>query len=129
MATLYIEPTDKTPKIVLDPEKGEYLFTGRSIPEDSMDFYQKIYDWMDTEGVRLTGSARFVFMLEYFNTSSSKCILEVFRRIQDIHQKNDGVSILWLCEEADEDMIDTGHDYQAILQVPFEIQVQEVLFD
>lgn len=128
MQKLLIEPTDKTPKIVLDPEEGEFLFAGRSIPEDSVDFYQRIYDWLDGNGTQLQGPLQFVFMLEYFNTSSSKCILEVFRRIQTIHEHNSNTSILWMCEEDDEDMIDTGHDYQAILEVPFEIKVEEMLF-
>jgi hypothetical protein len=125
---LHIESTDKTPKIVFDPEGNEFIISGRSIPEDSVDFYERIYKWLDGEGMDLTGPRKFIFMLEYFNTSSSKCILEVFRRIQELYYKNNEVSIVWMCEEDDEDMIDTGHDYQAILEVPFDIQVEEILF-
>ncbi|MBX3101310.1 MAG: DUF1987 domain-containing protein [Bacteroidetes bacterium] len=128
MSKLNIESTDKTPKIVFDPEGNEFIISGRSIPEDSVDFYERVYQWLDAEGVSLAGPRKFVFMLEYFNTSSSKCILEVFRRIQEIYYKNNEVSIVWMCEEEDEDMIDTGHDYQAILEVPFDIQVEEILF-
>ena len=64
--------------------------------------------------------------LEYFNTSSSKCILDVFKKLEAINAGSSEVTINWYYEEDDEDMLEAGEDYQAIISVPFKmIEVEE----
>ena len=65
-------------------------------------------------------------VLEYFNTSSSKCILDVFKKLEKINSSNNGVIINWHYEEDDEDMLEAGEDYQAIINIPFKmVQIEE----
>ena len=45
--TLKIDGTPKTPEVVLDPAAGKILLKGRSIPENSIEFYKPIIDWID----------------------------------------------------------------------------------
>jgi len=59
--------------------------------------------------------------LEYFNTSSSKCILDVFKKLEIIHKARNDVEIKWYYEEDDEDMLEAGEDYESIIRVPFEM--------
>ena len=60
--------------------------------------------------------------LEYFNTSSSKCILDVFKKLENLHNKSVAeVVINWYYEEDDEDMLEAGEDYQSILKLPFKM--------
>ena len=59
--------------------------------------------------------------LEYFNTSSSKCILDVFKRLESIHRAKHDVEINWFYEEDDEDMLEAGEDYDSIIKVPFKM--------
>jgi len=59
--------------------------------------------------------------LEYFNTSSSKCILDVFKKLEMIHKAKNDVEIKWYYEEDDEDMLEAGEDYESIIRVPFEM--------
>jgi hypothetical protein len=60
--------------------------------------------------------------LEYFNTSSSKCILDVFKKLESIHKSGDKeVIINWYYEEDDEDMLEAGEDYESIIRVPFKM--------
>ncbi len=59
--------------------------------------------------------------LEYFNTSSSKCILDVFKRLESIVNNGHDVIINWHYEEDDEDMLEAGEDYQSIIKVPFKM--------
>ena len=60
--------------------------------------------------------------LEYFNTSSSKCILDVFKKLENLHNKSVAeVIINWYYEEDDEDMLEAGEDYQSILKLPFKM--------
>ena len=65
--------------------------------------------------------------MEYFNTSSSKCILDVFKKLESINKGGQSqVVINWHYEEDDEDMLEAGEDYQAIINVPFKmVQVSE----
>jgi hypothetical protein len=63
--------------------------------------------------------------LEYFNTSSSKCILDLFKKLERLDGTE--VSINWYFEEDDEDMEEAGEDYQAIINLPFKmIEVEEI---
>ena len=59
--------------------------------------------------------------LEYFNTSSSKCILDIFKKLESIKNAGNEVNINWYYEEDDEDMLEAGEDYQAIINVPFKM--------
>ncbi|MGP1362589.1 MAG: SiaC family regulatory phosphoprotein, partial [Bacteroides sp.] len=60
--------------------------------------------------------------LEYFNTSSSKCILDIFKRLGLIHElPGKKVEIKWYYYADDEDMYESGNDYSSIVKVPFEL--------
>ncbi len=58
--------------------------------------------------------------LEYFNTSSSKCLLDVFRKLEMLNSSGN-VAIRWYYDEEDEDMKEVGEDYQALLKVPISL--------
>jgi len=123
---LKIEPTHKTPKVFFDPEQNKFELSGRSIPEDSVGFYKKILDWIDEYGKQANAKTEFKFELEYFNTSSSKNILELLKKLEKIHQDGNEVRISWYYDEDDEDMEETGEDYQALLSVPLDLIMKVV---
>jgi hypothetical protein len=124
MRKLIIEPTPKTPKVIYNPESYDFLIEGRSIPEDSVGFYKRLYAWVDEVGPHLTGSVDFVFKLEYFNTSTSKCLLDLFKMLQSLWENNPEVRVKWYASEDDPDMEETGNDYKDILDLPFEVIVE-----
>ena len=65
--------------------------------------------------------------LEYFNTSSSKCILDVFKKLEKLKNTGADVHVNWYFETDDEDMEEAGEDYQAIVDLPFSIiEVAEI---
>jgi len=78
MRSLIIEPTNKTPKVILNADINVFEISGRSIPEDSVGFYRKIIDWVDEYSQNPNTRTNFKFQLEYFNTSTSKCLLDLF---------------------------------------------------
>ena len=53
--------------------------------------------------------------LEYFNTSSSKCLMDMLKRVEA--SKCDA-EVYWYYEEEDEDMEEAGEDYAAIISCP-----------
>ena len=121
LTNLYIEPTTKTPQIDLNQFTGELIFSGRSIPENSVEFYKPLVDWLETYKDSPLQQTVVEVKLEYFNTSSSKCILDVFKKLEVIHKAKNEVQIKWFYEEDDEDMLEAGEDYESIIRVPFEM--------
>jgi hypothetical protein len=122
METLKIEGSPKTPTIEFDFEKGFLEIKGRSIPENSIEFYKPLVDSLDAYSTSSKPNTNVNIQLEYFNTSSSKCILDVFKKLENIHKGgNSQVVINWHYEEDDEDMLEAGEDYQAIINVPFKM--------
>ncbi len=122
MENLTIDGTPKTPTIKFDQSEGKLLIQGRSIPENSIEFYKPLVDALDA----YSGEAKVDIVLEYFNTSSSKCILDVFKKLEKIKSDGNEVEIRWHYEEDDEDMLEAGEDYQAIINIPFKmIEIEE----
>ena len=125
MERIEIEGTAKTPTVVLDPS-GVVELKGRSIPENSIEFYKPLMDWLEEYEKNPQPKTIVHVQLEYFNTSSSKCILDLFKKLESIKQNGNDVVIKWYYEEDDEDMLEAGEDYQSIIDVPFEMIEIEV---
>ncbi len=121
MESLSIEGTAKTPTIKFDAELGLIEIKGRSIPENSIEFYKPLVDWLEKYSKVAKPLTKVNVQLEYFNTSSSKCILDVFKKLEGIHKSNNEVIINWYYEEDDEDMLEAGEDYESIIRVPFKM--------
>ncbi len=121
MESLFIEGTSKTPNVKFDANDGLMEIKGRSIPENSIEFYKPMVDWLDKYAKTPKSLTKVNIQLEYFNTSSSKCILDVFKKLEAIHKANNQVQINWYYEEDDEDMLEAGEDYESIIRVPFKM--------
>jgi len=126
MDPIKIEGTPKTPTVDFDSITGKIEIKGRSIPENSIEFYKPLVDWLDKYAGTPKDKTEVCIQLEYFNTSSSKCILDVFKKLENIHKSGKEVVINWYYEEDDEDMLEAGEDYQSILKIPFKmIEIEE----
>ncbi len=83
-------------------------------------------EWLDKFGEsQPTGKTQLEIRLEYFNTSSSKCILDIFKKVNSLYKNGIDVVINWYYEEEDEDMQEAGEDYSDLLDVPFDIIMLE----
>lgn len=118
MEILNLEGTEDTPKIILDKKNGIFEISGRSLPEDSAEFYRPVLDWIKQYSADPNESTEFVFKLEYFNTASSKLILDVLSALEDIK----GMKILWYFHEDDEDMEEAGQEFSELVEIPFEFK-------
>ncbi len=122
MDTITIEESSKTPYIMMDPEKGTIEIKGRSIPENSVEFYRPLITWLKEYAQEDMKPTKVKFQLEYFNTSSSKCILDIFKHLEAMYRKGWDINISWLYDEDDEDMYESGEDYQSILTCPISLE-------
>jgi len=118
MEILNLEGTEDTPKIMLDKKNGIFEISGRSLPEDSAEFYRPVLEWIENYGNDANPSTEFAFKLEYFNTASSKLILDVLSALEDIK----GMKIIWYFHEDDEDMEEAGQEFSELVEIPFEFK-------
>jgi len=127
MENILREGSAKTPAVSFDSTSGILELKGRSIPENSVEFYKPLNDWIDSYGSTPCDKTVVDIKLEYFNTSSSKCILDLFKKLERINLKGTEVHVNWYFEQDDEDMEEAGEDYQAIIKLPFKmIEVEEI---
>lgn len=123
MNNLIIDDTIKTPTISFDYEGGKLEIKGKSIPENSLEFYRPVYEWLDNYNQSPKPVTDVMIRLEYFNTSSSKCLLDILRRMETLQLSGKSkVTVNWFYETDDEDMMEAGEDYQALVKVPFQLK-------
>ncbi len=117
-----IQGTDDTPQVILDPnpDNPKFEISGRSLPEDVVAFYEPILEWLDEYAKNPLPKTVFDFKLEYFNTASSKLILDILLKLEDMYDDGHDVLVRWHYPEDDEDMQEAGEEYADIVEVPFE---------
>lgn len=120
MEVININGTDDTPNVILDKDAGVFEISGRSLPEDVTMFYQPILDWIDEYAKAPNAKTEVMFKLEYFNTASSKVLLDVLLKYEEINDSGNEVVIKWHYHEDEEDMKEAGEEYEDIVTVPFE---------
>ena len=122
MEKLVTEGGKKTPTIYFDPEKRELRFEGRSIPEDTIRFYEPILKWIEkyVEADR-EDTTNLHINLEYFNTSTSRYLFGILKTLESYHVKGNPVLIHWYYEKDDLEMLESGEDYASILKIPFKM--------
>ncbi|MDE1171763.1 MAG: DUF1987 domain-containing protein [Verrucomicrobium sp.] len=121
MEAVCIDPSATTPKVTFVPEKGLFELSGLSYPENSVAFFLPVKKRLLEMLAMSDGPFTANFRLDYFNTSSSKSILELLEILDRHHQHYKNVKVNWLYAEDDEDMRDNGLDYRTDLTVPFEV--------
>ena len=118
MNNLFIPRTSKTPDIYFDADQGQLEIKGRSIPENSVAFYTPVMQWLNDYEKNPHEESRLVVRLEYFNTSSSKCLIDIFRKLEKLHQREHPVTVVWYYEAVDEDMKESGEDFRDLVSMP-----------
>lgn len=120
METIKIQGTEDTPKIILDAENEIMEISGRSLPEDVSSFYEPVINWLNEYAEKPNKKTVINFKLTYFNTASSKLLLDILMKLEEMHEKGHDVLIRWHYPEDDEDMEEAGEEYADIVDVPFE---------
>lgn len=116
---LSIAKTAETPSINFDYESGIMQITGRSIPSSSDDFWNPILDWFDSYLNSPNDSTKFIIQLDYFNISSSKKVLQLLYKLNELNENGKEARVEWNFRKGDDDMYEVGQDYAYMVKVPF----------
>ncbi len=114
-----IEGTEDTPEIVLDKENNIFKFSGKSLPEDVKEFYLPIVEWLDDYSNNPNEKTKVVFKMEYFNSASSKRIVDILSKFEELKARGFDISVDWYYQDDDEDMQDSGEAFASIVDLPF----------
>ena len=117
MDSIFIEQTVKTPKVDFNSQTGFLYLEGISIPENSVDFYRTLIDWINEYSITPLPETTLVLKLEYFNTSTSVLLLNMFKNLSKIT----GSKVHWYYEIDDVEMEEVGRDYSNMVDIPFEL--------
>ncbi|MDC0584142.1 DUF1987 domain-containing protein [Bacteroidales bacterium] len=120
MNIIKIKGTEDTPNVILDAENGIFEISGRSLPEDVAQFFDPILAWLDDYSEIVNEKTSFSFKLTYFNTASSKLLLDVLLKLEDMKEDGADIEVKWYFPEEDEDMQEAGEEFNEIVDLPFE---------
>jgi len=111
MEKLYIQATQYTPQIILDPD-GYMSIKGKSYPENSFEFYEPIIQWFENYFLTQPTQKTIIDMhIIYFNSSSSKVFFDLFDLIEE-HTAKHSIEINWIYDIDNENVIEAGEDLQ-----------------
>jgi hypothetical protein len=121
-----IPSTEKTPAVEIHHKEGMIRVSGCSIPENADRFYAPIQDEVERYAASPRPRTTVHIALEYFNSSTSKYLLDLLKRLEDLHATGlSQVTLEWYFQEGDLDMKEAGEDYRSLVEFP--VKLREVL--
>jgi hypothetical protein len=117
-----LSPTRSTPEVILDP-KGIIKMTGRLIPENAIEFFNPIDEWINEYFCNPSDITCLEICFEYINSEGIKHLLDLIHKIIHIHLKNNKKKLLinWYYKDDDEDILEQGTFFSSFLDVPINL--------
>ena len=123
MDKIILEPTKKTPRVIIDPDKYFIEMSGNSLPENVRDFYypliEKVKTVTDTWEKVSPDKIIFSIKLNYFNSASAKFLYDMISSVVKLKNSNIPVNVDWYFEEGDYDMKEAGEELSEMMEYPF----------
>lgn len=114
MESYFEEETVRTPRIEGSVDTGLMRIEGRSLPEDARQFYRPFREWLNELLNSNIKSVKAEFSLEYFNTSTSKVLVDLMLFLDSFSDRKK-IEIVWEYQKDDPEMAEVGKDFQAML--------------
>lgn len=121
------ESTEFTPQVHFDANTNVFEISGFSRPENVIGFYKPMLNWLeryhdevlikntDFEKSIITFNAK----LTYFNSASSKFLLDIFLELYKFQSKGNNVIINWYFEEGDDEIYESGEELEDMVGMQF----------
>jgi SiaC family regulatory phosphoprotein len=118
MEPLKLENSDDTPQVILDKAKNIFEMSGRCLPEDAVSFFNPIMDWIKHYTQSPNPTTDFHIKLDYFNTASSKLLLDLLTALKPIP----AIRVIWHSYADDEEVQEAGVEFSEQVDIPFEFR-------
>ncbi|HLV42534.1 MAG TPA: DUF1987 domain-containing protein [Brumimicrobium sp.] len=126
MEVLEKSATADTPYINFNSQSGSMLIQGRAIPQPADEFWAPILKWFYAYSSVPNSKTTLVFNMEYFNISTSKQILFLLHKLNDLYEKGHDVTVEWKYAKDDIEMKEAGFDFSCVVNVPFKFTVVDL---
>ena len=111
MQNIDIEATSSTPQVNFD-QSGKLMMKGRSLILNVKEFYGPLIEWISKLNVPVVW---FTIDFDYFNSASSKQILELLKLLDSNNNVKD-FDVFWHFEKDDEDILEIGQIFEERLR-------------
>ena len=96
MESIFIEATKSSPLVTFEPATDTLQISGESYPENSAKFYTPIFNWLDQYLLQEPPKPLTVdIQLVYFNSSSSKALMNLFDRLEEAAENGSSIVLNW----------------------------------
>jgi hypothetical protein len=118
MEKLELKATAKTPEVLFNAQSGVMIIKGRAIPLETEEFWGPVLKWFYAYATDPKPQTKFIFDMEYFNISSSKQILFLLHKLNDLLEVGFDVDIEWRYSKGDVEMKEAGSDFSCMVNIP-----------
>lgn len=120
MNNLTIPQTKQTPEVHTDITNGVFSIKGRSLSEDSVNFYANIFSFFEEYYKTPCPLTTFEMTFEYLNSTSLKLVTDLLMYAKKSTDSSKKIKFKWFYEEDDDDILMTGKEIERIIGSPFE---------
>ncbi|MCD4692161.1 MAG: DUF1987 domain-containing protein [Calditrichales bacterium] len=114
--------TEDKPAVNFDIQKNVFEIEGKSLPENSSEFYTPIINWISEYVKKPNKETNFVCKIEYFNSSSARKFYDIFRELEKIVQTGNEVKITWYYDHEDRLMENKGLEFKSVVRIPLVVE-------
>lgn len=118
-----VKETTTTPFILID--KGKITIKGRSIPDDSLEFYEPVLDACKEYVENPPNHTDINIHLDYVNSGSKKFLTNMLTVFENSYLNGIDYMVNWYYDEDDESMLDLGKDLKSIINIPLHITMAD----
>jgi hypothetical protein len=118
----YLNATSETPEVVFDRAKNEFKISGKSMPENALDFYAPILNWLEHYKATPNNQTQFDITLDYFNSGSVKQVFKILCILEEITEQGKTVDVFWHYKKGDELMLMKGLEFDKFLDLTVEVK-------
>lgn len=112
MENLEITASKSSPEIIFDGSNYTLSIVGESYPENTSQFYEPVYQWVD-DCIDELGDKKMVLNIEliYFNSSSSKVLMDIFDTLEDASDDGKDITVNWIYDEENDSALEYGEEF------------------
>ncbi len=112
MDTLEIIATKSSPEINFNAQTNVLSIVGESYPENTAQFYEPVFEWLDIYLTELSDQQVTVNMeLIYFNSSSSKALMDIFDLLEEASDDGKKIVLNWIYDEENDAALEYGEEF------------------
>ena len=124
MNDIQIPATKNTPEIFSDIARQQLTIKGEAYPENAAQFYAPFFIWLEEYLAAGANHATEVTIdLAYFNSSSSKVLLDLFNRLEQAAGQGHQVVVNWRYHKENDMILEYGEEFaEELASLDFRLQ-------